>query len=254
MIDYFLYSVFGWLVILIQFTGIITYYRHYKVFPSDYVKNLVVTPLLEQRALWPALEIFSIDIKPSTPQSYPVPSKPRFRLRYDYCCQFNTTRSGKVFKNTKSNYSTSEIRKRFGKQSKKELSHLQTLLDSAILEYSGRLHLRCNITNSIRTPDLGRKWKREFVEIGVNSDCTINGQNITATLLINQPFVLAPNILLSQIHIRIILRTTAVCLVSELSLPKLKLYSYLGGTTHITIIQPFNNQANIIQNRDRIIG
>jgi len=29
---------------IIQFTEILTYNRHYKVFPSDYVKNLVVTP------------------------------------------------------------------------------------------------------------------------------------------------------------------------------------------------------------------
>jgi len=33
-----------WLASIIQVTEILTHYRHYKIFPSDYVANIVVTP------------------------------------------------------------------------------------------------------------------------------------------------------------------------------------------------------------------
>jgi len=36
-----------WLASIIQFTEVLIYYRHYEIFPSDYIKNLVVTPLLD---------------------------------------------------------------------------------------------------------------------------------------------------------------------------------------------------------------
>jgi len=38
-----------WLASMIQFMEILIYYRHYQIFPSDYVINYVVTPLSGSR-------------------------------------------------------------------------------------------------------------------------------------------------------------------------------------------------------------
>ena len=37
-----------WIAGIMQFTEILTYYRHSKVFPSEYVANLLITSLLHK--------------------------------------------------------------------------------------------------------------------------------------------------------------------------------------------------------------
>jgi len=37
-----------WLASIIQFTKILIYYCHHKIFTSDYINNLVVSPVLNQ--------------------------------------------------------------------------------------------------------------------------------------------------------------------------------------------------------------
>jgi len=40
-----------WLASIIQYTEILRFYLEYQIFPSDYVKNCVVTPLIEPSRL-----------------------------------------------------------------------------------------------------------------------------------------------------------------------------------------------------------
>jgi len=61
-----------WLASMIQFTEILSYYRHYEIFPSDYVRDCVVTPVpkrLLQDKLILELDIPSFDIDDSDPTS-----------------------------------------------------------------------------------------------------------------------------------------------------------------------------------------
>jgi len=54
-----------WLASIIQFTEIFTYYWQYNMFPSDYIKNDVVTPLLEwsvEGSFVPQFQILVLDI------------------------------------------------------------------------------------------------------------------------------------------------------------------------------------------------
>jgi len=54
-----------WLASIIQFTEISTYYRLYKIFPLDYMNNLLVMPLsnpLEEEMLVQVLDISKLDI------------------------------------------------------------------------------------------------------------------------------------------------------------------------------------------------
>jgi len=60
-----------WLASIIQFTEILIYYRDYKVYTSDYVKNLVVTPLAENRKVSPKSEISVLDIEKDDSQGDP---------------------------------------------------------------------------------------------------------------------------------------------------------------------------------------
>jgi len=55
----------SWVVSIIQFTEILIYYRHYHIFPSDYVKDLVLTPLPCQsplKEIVPESEIPELDL------------------------------------------------------------------------------------------------------------------------------------------------------------------------------------------------
>ena len=54
-----------WLASIIQFTEIVTYYQHLKIFPLDYINILVLTPLPEQLAkesIIPEASISALDL------------------------------------------------------------------------------------------------------------------------------------------------------------------------------------------------
>jgi len=54
-----------WLASIIQFTEVLIYYHQYNIFPSDYIKNLRVTPSPDKpanRLLIPESDILELDI------------------------------------------------------------------------------------------------------------------------------------------------------------------------------------------------
>ena len=127
-----------WLVSIIQFTETLSYYCHYKIFPSDYGKNLVVMPLPKNEAPTPLIPESEIPVRSietsggeSSLSQGSLPLKEWIGIQHE----LNTTRSGKVFKNKKTNHSNSEPRRQFGQQSKKELKNIRLLLRTADFEY-----------------------------------------------------------------------------------------------------------------------
>jgi len=174
-----------WLTSNIQFTEILMYYRNNKVFPSDYVKNLVVTPLLKQGTLSPESKISILDIGRSNCQSNPDPSRSLSEQQSDNRSQLNTTCSGKTLKNKNVNYSNSDIRKRFGNQKTQEHSRTRALPKSELWNIEGGYALEVILLIVSERQIYQGNWKREFVQICVNLNYTINRQNITATILIN---------------------------------------------------------------------
>jgi len=124
-----------WLASIIQFMEIVTYYQCYKLFPSDYVNNLVVTHSLKQETLIPESDIPKLDIHDSICQSDNGSrwSNPQWQPKKP--SQLNTTRSGKVFKNTKSHYSNSEIQSGFRKHNVKQFNIISDLLRKGELQY-----------------------------------------------------------------------------------------------------------------------
>jgi len=94
-----------WLASIIQFTEIFVYYRHYKIFPSDYINNLVVTPIPDQvpeEILVPESDtpLLDLAIDPDIVVRY---SHEKLLLGHwiNKQTKINTTRLGKVFKITK---------------------------------------------------------------------------------------------------------------------------------------------------------
>ena len=80
-----------------------------------------------------------------------------------------------------SNVSANKARRREG------IPWIAFELNMKICEVSnwGKVRLRHNIADSIRTQDLSRKHEEGFVNIRGNLYCMINGQNITTRILIN---------------------------------------------------------------------
>jgi len=123
-----------WLASIIQFTEILSYYGHYKIFPLDYSKDFVVTPLTQPN---PDKELsFNSDIslivisddseKPSlqseSEQAITVHwtrSKLLPQNRTSGSANSNTTHSGKIF-NKYQEPTNQQLLARFGKLSKYE--------------------------------------------------------------------------------------------------------------------------------------
>jgi len=102
-----------WLAIIIQVTEIVSYYRHYEIFPSEYVNDWVVTPLKQpnlDKELSFDSDISSIDIsgdsdKPVLQSESETPISEhwtRLKLhpsnRISGNANSNTTHSGMIFK------------------------------------------------------------------------------------------------------------------------------------------------------------
>jgi len=126
---------------IIQFTEILIYYRLYTVFPSEYVNNLMISPVSNSGIAGPLIlesEIPSLDINDSNAEVHSGQSNwlPNYQSKmqrqlHSMCC-------GKIFKN-QPNYWRSELQARFGKQNKKRQSGIRNLLRSADSGYWGRL-------------------------------------------------------------------------------------------------------------------
>ena len=127
------------------------------MFPSDYAKNLVVTPLPKQGTLSPESELSILVSGASNSQSNPDASRSLPEQQSNSHSQLNTTHSGKTFNNKNVNYSNSDLLKRFGNQNKKERSHIWALLKIGVLEYWARLRFRRDSADSIWMPDLSQK-------------------------------------------------------------------------------------------------
>jgi len=134
------------------------------VFPSDYVNDVVVTPLLKHGTLSPEYKISILDIGGSNSQSDPDSSRYLPEQQSNNHSRLNTTRSEKTFSNKKVNYSNSDLQKRFRNQNKMECGCTWTFLKIGALEYWGRLRFRRNIADSIWTPDLWRKLEERICE------------------------------------------------------------------------------------------
>ena len=104
------------------------------MYPSDYVTNLVVTPLPKQGTLSPETEISILDIGGSNSHSNPDSSRSLPEQQSINRAQLNMTRSGKTFKNKKVRYSNSDLGKRFGNQIQKECCCTRALLKIGALE------------------------------------------------------------------------------------------------------------------------
>jgi len=92
----------SWLESIIEFTEILNYYRHYKVFALEYVKDLVVSSLLNPAIAGshnPESEIPVLDINNSDTEvhSGPINLLPNYWSKKQL--QLHRTRSGKIFKN-----------------------------------------------------------------------------------------------------------------------------------------------------------
>jgi len=122
-----------WLASIIQFREILTYYRQYKIFPSEYLKNIVVTPLPNNRDIE---EIPDGDISPLDLDNQEIPESEEEHLsqvtpvRTTRRRLLNTTRSGRVFKSEPlyQESTVKELEKKFGKQSKKQSRRSRDLL------------------------------------------------------------------------------------------------------------------------------
>jgi len=123
-----------WLASMIQFMEILIYYRHYQIFPSDYVINCVVTPLsgsqgnkipegdipessLERKLILNPLK----EVDSESPEgSYTEhPSRMKYLQKESSESPINKTRSGKVFKPHK--LEQKELKKRYPGWSNKQL-------------------------------------------------------------------------------------------------------------------------------------
>ena len=91
-----------WLASIILFTEIITFYHYYKIFPSDYVINLKVTPLpsqVSEEMVVPESDIPVWDNNNSSDTEIHLSREnllPKYQI--DYQTNFNKTQSGQIFK------------------------------------------------------------------------------------------------------------------------------------------------------------
>ena len=126
-----------WLASIIQFTELLIYYCHYKVFPSGNSNDVVVSPLPNPRLAWsllPESKTPVSDINNSDTEVHSGRSNFLHNYQGKKQLQLHTTRSGKIFKH-KPDYSNSELQARFGKQNEKRHSIICILLKSGNLEY-----------------------------------------------------------------------------------------------------------------------
>ena len=116
----------------------LTYYHNYKIFPSDYVKNKVVTPVLgpeDKRSSALETEISILHIWWRNAHSEVGLSEYLTEQPNISHSQLNRTRFKKVFKNKKNHYSHSKLMQRFGEKTKNELLNIHRLLKEEVYEY-----------------------------------------------------------------------------------------------------------------------
>jgi len=100
-----------WLASIFQFTEILIYYRHYNLFPPEYVNSLRASPVSNPGiadSIIPQSEISMLDINDSDTQVHSGGSDLLPNYRGKKQCLIHTTRSRNIFKN-KPNYSNSEL-------------------------------------------------------------------------------------------------------------------------------------------------
>jgi len=115
---------------------IIVFYFEYQIFPSDYIKNCVVTPLPDKSAIKdiipedeiPILNLEEEIVSESTRRNYiEHPSRKRFLPKGPgENLTLNRTRSGKVFKPQK--LKQKELKKRYPGYSNKQLQKVRDSL------------------------------------------------------------------------------------------------------------------------------
>lgn len=121
-----------WLASIIQFTEVLIYYRQYKIFLSDYLNNLVVTPLDQCREIInkvPDSDISDLQLDFNLSPELAVNSSMK-KLLPSYRNQKqivqNSISSGRVSK--LANLSRKELRKRYPGRSNKQLQTIQESL------------------------------------------------------------------------------------------------------------------------------
>jgi len=131
-----------WLASIIQFTEILVYYRHYKIFPSNFIVNWVVTLLrsiVPERSLIPEPDIPVLKLYNNSDSEvhsswWKLPHKSRNKKQ----AKLNTTHCGNVFQDTKyQEPSIHQLWARFGNQSKKQQRRTCELPISGELDLEG---------------------------------------------------------------------------------------------------------------------
>jgi len=137
-----------WLASIVQYTEILKFYFEYQVFPSEYVRDLVVTPLPVQSSQEEIffedniseLNLAEANIEKSSKGNYiEHPSREKFLPKdTSDCLPIYTTRSGRVFKPQKIKQKT--LPKRYPGSSGKELQKMQTSLQKDGLILYARIY------------------------------------------------------------------------------------------------------------------
>jgi len=115
-----------WLASIIQYTEVLTYYFDYQIFPSEYLRDCIVTPLLQKDnsgTIVPDSDIPEIDLHLNSDIEDQLSGEELLiDTRINKHNQVNSTISGRVF-NNKPKYqkpSILELEQRSGKQSNKQ--------------------------------------------------------------------------------------------------------------------------------------
>lgn len=145
-----------WLASIVQFTEIRTYYLLYRIFPSDYIKKTMVTPLLRRSVEGSSVResgIPSWDITTDITEHSPDPAVAIYSSREKLLPGFrsnkpviNLNHSRRIFWNQ--NLSNMELEARLGKPSTKQREQTLTYITAGQLEYWGWLPLRSNIAHN----------------------------------------------------------------------------------------------------------
>jgi len=113
-----------WLASIIRYMEILKFHLEYNAYPSAYIKDCIVTPLLSQvdnGTTVPESDIPALDLDLNSDTEEPIiPEAIRSSQPNNKQKQLNTTRSGIVFKNKPQYWEPTlpELEQCFGKQSK----------------------------------------------------------------------------------------------------------------------------------------
>jgi len=139
-----------WLACIIQFSERLIYYRHYKIFPSDYIRNRVVTPLDWPREFSDNVldsDIPKLQLDSSADQSSELLAQQVAETRSILPAN-RRMRSARIVKPV--NLSNKELQKRYPGQTKTQLQSIQeSLRKNWLTSYDLSLECRHSIHNRV---------------------------------------------------------------------------------------------------------